>query len=203
MGTGLLWEKGGLMIASMLMLDRSAIQQAGIMDPYELHKFVYSLFPGDRRTFLYLDEGGDAMGRHLLILSKKQPLVPNYGSIESRKVPDTFLQKDTYAFSVKLNPIERRNGGKRRIPVITQSNLNDWFLRRQIDWGFEADPSNLEILDTGVEEIRKQEHLIIFNKATFKGVLRVTDRKGFIRSFENGIGRGKAFGFGLLQLQPL
>ncbi|MPN58153.1 hypothetical protein SDC9_205854 [bioreactor metagenome] len=44
---------------------------------------------------------------------------------------------------------------------------------------------------------------MVFNECTFTGVLEVVDRKSFIKSFCEGIGRGKAFGFGLLQLLPL
>jgi CRISPR system Cascade subunit CasE len=37
----------------------------------------------------------------------------------------------------------------------------------------------------------------------FQGVLRVTDRAAFHYAFETGIGPAKAFGFGLLMLQPV
>lgn len=41
----------------------------------------------------------------------------------------------------------------------------------------------------------------IFSAARFEGVLRVDDGKTFSQALENGIGAGKAFGFGLLSLK--
>jgi CRISPR system Cascade subunit CasE len=35
------------------------------------------------------------------------------------------------------------------------------------------------------------------------GELEIVDRSLFIKSFQQGIGRGRAFGFGLLQIAPL
>ncbi|RMF67773.1 MAG: type I-E CRISPR-associated protein Cas6/Cse3/CasE [Calditrichaeota bacterium] len=37
----------------------------------------------------------------------------------------------------------------------------------------------------------------------FRGHLRVTDREAFRNAFTKGIGPAKAFGFGLLMLQPV
>jgi CRISPR system Cascade subunit CasE len=38
--------------------------------------------------------------------------------------------------------------------------------------------------------------------ATIQGMLRVTQREDFVKSFTKGIGRARAFGCGLLQLVP-
>ena len=40
-------------------------------------------------------------------------------------------------------------------------------------------------------------------EAVYCGVLEVTDREALCRSMEHGIGRGKAYGFGLLRLFPV
>jgi len=41
------------------------------------------------------------------------------------------------------------------------------------------------------------------NTATFVGKLEVIDRQVFIQGFTQGIGRGKGFGFGMLQIVPI
>lgn len=44
---------------------------------------------------------------------------------------------------------------------------------------------------------------VTLSKARIIGELAVTDRDRFIHSFTRGIGHGKAFGCGLLQIAPL
>jgi CRISPR system Cascade subunit CasE len=191
------------MIASQVSLDRSAIKNLKLSDPYSIHKFVYSIFPGDERSFLYYDQGGDWQYRKILILSKKQPTLPPFGKIESKYVPPSFLNHKSYAFQVLLNPVEQPKGKKNKSPIIGKGPLRDWFLKKQSSWGFSANPASLEILSQGVQIIKRQGHEIVHNQAEFRGILHVTNYDLFNRSFSNGIGRAKAFGFGLLQLRPL
>jgi CRISPR system Cascade subunit CasE len=203
MGTGFLQEEGGVMIASVVSLDRQAIQSLKIKDPYSMHKFVYDLFPGNQRKFLYYDQGGDLGYRRILLVSREQPLVPEIGEIQSKSIPRGFLEHRRYAFQVMLNPVEQPLGSSGKVPVVTKDALRAWFAKRQEAWGFVSIPEDLEIFDLGVQIIQKGERDIIHNMAEFRGVLEVADRERFKNSFSNGMGRGKAFGFGLLQIRPL
>lgn len=191
------------MIASLLHLERSDIQVLKLKSEYDVHKLIYSLFPGSKRTFLYYDQGGDLRGKNFLLLSKDQPLLPIAGDLQSKHVPEDHLSYHKYAFQVLLNPVIRRGGNSRFIPVIGQEELAAWFIRRASGWGFSVDASSLEITDTGVTQIQKTANLLVYNKALFTGILTIQDRALFTKSFEIGIGRAKAFGFGLLQIKPL
>jgi len=191
------------MIASMLNFDRSAIKSLELSDDYAVHKLVYSLFPGNKRTFLYCDQGGDFRGRRILLLSQNQPLLPSVGELESKRVSSELLTYSRYIFQIQLNPVVRKSGDKKFIPVVGQDKLREWFLRRQADWGFAADPDRIEISDTGIIVIEKGTQTITYNKALFRGILEVHDKSILAQSFEQGIGRGKAFGFGLLQIKPV
>jgi len=190
------------MIASVLSLDRQAIQSLKIKDPYSLHKCIYSLFPSNERRFLFYDQGGDLRFRRILLVSQEQPLVPEIGMIESKFIPQGFFKHQRYAFQVLLNPVEQPQGSRGKMPVVGRDALRDWFARRQERWGFASNSEDLEIFNLGVQTIHKAERTITYNMAEFRGVLEVTDRECFIDSFINGIGRGKAFGFGLLQIRP-
>lgn len=191
------------MIASVISLDREAIQSLRIRDPYSLHIFVYGLFPGNHRTFLYYDQGGDRRYRKILLVSQEQPLVPEIGKIESKFIPQDFLEHQRYAFQVLLNPVEQPPQSRGKVPVIGRDALRAWFARRQESWGFTSPVDELEIFNLGVQIIHRDEGDITHNMAEFRGVLDVVDHERFSNSFTNGIGRGKAFGFGLLQLRPL
>ena len=48
----------------------------------------------------------------------------------------------------------------------------------------------------------KSKHLITISRAVIQGVLKVTDKERFRQSFAAGLGRGRAFGCGLLQIVP-
>lgn len=191
------------MIASVVSLDRQAIQILKIKDPYSMHKFVYSLFPGNQRKFLYYNQGGDLRYKRVLLVSQEQPLVPEIGMIESKFIHQDFLEQHRYAFQVLLNPVEQQCGSRSKKPVIGRDALRDWFGKRQESWGFTSNPEDLEIFNIGVQIINKHKRDITHNMAEFRGVLEVLDRERFKNSFINGIGRGKAFGFGLLQIRPL
>ena len=191
------------MIASVVSLDRQAIQSLKIKDPYSMHKFIYSLFPGNERRFLYYDQGGDLRYRRILLVSQEQPLVPEIGKIESKFIPQDFLEHQRYAFQVLLNPVEQPPESRGKVPVIGRDALRAWFARRQESWGFTSHVDELEIFNLGVQIIHKEEGDITYNMAEFRGVLEVVDGERFSDSFISGIGRGKAFGFGLLQIRPL
>ncbi|MFA7371910.1 MAG: type I-E CRISPR-associated protein Cas6/Cse3/CasE [Sphaerochaetaceae bacterium] len=191
------------MIASQVSLNRNAIQQLKLSDPYAIHKFVYNLFPGVKRNFLYYDQGGNWQYRKILILSEEQPTLPPFGKIESKYIPPTFLHHKTYAFQVLLNPVDHPAGKKNKSPVIGKGALYDWFLKRQAYWGFSANPISLEIFNEGVQIIEGKGRVVTHNRAEFRGILQVTNYDLFHHSFVKGIGRAKAFGFGLLQLRPI
>jgi CRISPR system Cascade subunit CasE len=204
------------MIASILRLSRFDYKALKITDVYSIHRVVYSLFPAipdESRDFLFVDKGGDFYERRILILSKRSPLTPEHGRIESKNISPAFLERDAYCFEVRLNPTKRDKQTGRIIPAqglikeekdneTKREKLAQWFCAKSETWGFRADPERLELRTTGVQVFDKQEMEVTQNAATFAGVLRVTDRELFIRSFEQGIGRGKSFGFGLLELVP-
>lgn len=191
------------MIASVLYLGPGDIKRAEISDAYSIHKVIYSLFPGSKRTFLYYDQGGDNRSRKILIVSKHQPEDPEYGTLESKAVPTNFLQQDHYAFHIRLNPVKSESQSRKRIAIIGEDALREWFVDRSPEWGFHTAMKALEITATGVQSIERAQRKIVHNVAEFRGLLSVSDRETFIRSFESGIGKAKAFGFGLLQIRPI
>lgn len=190
------------MIASIFTLDTKTLRTLGPIDDYTIHRLVYDIFPEKERTFLYYQYPyATRGGTRILLLSTEQPKVPNLGTITSKQVPTSFLERNYYGFKVRLNPVIRSRNQARSI--IGKEELISWFLSKQERWGFQVDPDRLELTDIGVTRIQKSDNTLIFNECTFSGVLRVEDKDLFMRSFTQGIGRGKGFGFGLLQLQPI
>lgn len=202
------------MIAGVLHLSRSDIKALKITDAYSLHRVVYNLFADVRNDvqkeaslpsgFLFADKGGDRDTRKILFLSNRPPHEPVHGQIQLKQIPDEFLNHVQYGFEVTVNPSRRDNKSKKLIPLRTRADISQWFVAKSTgSWGFEVDPVSLQVIAMGVQQFEKDGKTVTHGSATLKGVLTVVDRDCFINSFSQGIGRGRAFGFGLLQIVPL
>ncbi|BBP46414.1 type I-E CRISPR-associated protein Cas6/Cse3/CasE [Thiosulfatimonas sediminis] len=204
-----------LAYASVLRLSRSDIKTLKITDAYSLHKQVYGLFD-DVRTdddkansessgILWVDKGGDFHHRQILMLSTRKPhQTPQFGEVESRVIKPDFVQHRRYGFEITLNPSKRNKKTGKVEAIRKRDEIALWAIERaHKNWGFEINPNHLQVQINPVLEFKKTGKTVTHNSAHLKGELLVTDRNQFIQSFLSGIGRGKAFGFGLLQIVPL
>jgi CRISPR system Cascade subunit CasE len=156
-----------------------------------------------RRSFLFREKQGDRFGRRILILSTDKPINPEFGTIQIKDVHPSFFDKDLYKFSVRMNPVKRLSRSKRCEAITGVDEILSWFLGKSSQYGFSVLSETLELTGKGVQQFDKGEQRIIHNYADITGVLRVEERKIFISSIKKGIGRGKSFGFGLLELIPI
>lgn len=206
------------LIASVLHLDRQAIKALKITSPYSLHRVVYSLFEDVRSEqekqasnssgILYADQGGDYKSRKILLLSNRPPqekVDGQYGEVQSKAISDSFLHHTHYRFKVIVNPTKRDSASKKLVPIRGREAVHDWFAERaKSSWGFEVIPDQLQVDSINVLQFKdKSQRDITMAQANVQGTLQVADRQQFINSFSQGIGRGRAFGCGLLQLVPL
>lgn len=203
------------MIAGVLRLSRADIKALKITDAYSLHRVVYDLFEDVRSEeekraskasgILYADKGGDFSHRQILFLANRMPQQPQHGELGKLiPIPDDFLQHERYRFEVTVNPTKREKASKRLVPIRGREAVAEWFMAKAPDaWGFSVDPASLQVLKLTVREFDKQGHAVTQGQASLQGVLTVTDRSRFITSFQQGIGRGRAFGCGLLQIVPM
>jgi CRISPR system Cascade subunit CasE len=185
-----------------------------VQDAYSIHRVVYSLFDDVRSNeqkqnsdfsgFLYADNGWDTDHRTILILSNRFPNTPKYGHIESKVIPESFLMHDYYGFKINLNPTKRDHFSGKTIPIRGTEAIKDWFTKKSLgSWGFKVNIEKLEVQNIDVKTFDKKGHHVTLGSATLIGELVVIDQPKFLQSFQKGIGRGKAFGLGLLQIIPL
>jgi CRISPR system Cascade subunit CasE len=204
-----------LAYASVLRLSRADLNVLKIKDAYGLHKVVYGLFEDIRSDvekqasapsgIVYAEKGGDFNSRQILMLSDRKPhQTPQFGTVETRPVSESFLGHTRYAFEVTLNPGKRDKQSRKIVPMRNGEDVAHWFLARSSQsWGFSVNAENLQTEKIGVQVFAKGGRTITHGSATLKGELHVTDPDRFRQSFLQGIGRGRAFGFGLLQIVPL
>jgi CRISPR system Cascade subunit CasE len=201
--------------ASVLRLSRHDIKVLKIKDAYALHKVIYSLFE-DVRTdvekqasissgIVYADKGGDFNTRQILMLSNRKPhQTPQFGEVQSKPIHADFLTYERYAFDITINPTKRDKQSRKIIPIKGRAEIAAWFTSRALQsWGFEVNAEHLQISQMGVQVFERDGKSITHSSVSLKGELIVTEQENFARSFIKGIGRGRAFGFGLLQVVPL
>ncbi|VVO99365.1 hypothetical protein PS862_02760 [Pseudomonas fluorescens] len=206
------------MIASVLHLDRKAVKALRITDPYSLHRVVYSLYKDVRSTeekgagqasgILFADQGGDFSGRRILLLADRPPadcVDGQYGSVQSKPIPNSFLDHTQYRFNVIVNPTRRDNASRKLVPIKGREAIGEWFCERAAQsWGFQVSALSLQVDRVDVQRFNdKQQNPVTLAQAHVQGQLSICDPDLFRNSFARGIGRGRAFGCGLLQIVPL
>lgn len=206
------------MIASVLKLDRAAVKALRITDPYSLHRVVYGLYQDVRDVagkaghtpsgILHADQGGDFHGRNILLLADRAPAEHTeggFGEVRSKVIPIDFLDHARYRFKVIVNPTRRDSANGKLLPVKGREAVASWFAERgPASWGFQVSPDHLQVDRLEVLQFKdKSQRNVTLAQAHVQGQLTVTDREQFRRSFASGIGRGRSFGCGLLQVVPL
>lgn len=206
------------MFASVLHLDRGAVKALRITDPYSLHRVVYSLYEDVRDSdqkqgsvtsgILYADQGGNYHGRKILMLANREPLPQvnsEHGEVRSKLISEDFLDHHQYRFKVVVNPTRRDSTSRKLVAVRGREAVAQWFAERATgSWGFEVVSQHLQVDKIEVLQFKdKHQQPITIAQAHVQGLLRVTDKDQFVRSFTQGIGRARAYGCGLLQIVPV
>lgn len=112
-----------------------------------------------------------------------------------------------YRFRLAANMTTRvGDGGASRL-VVARSNMEKmrWVKRKADAGGFHVDtvPELFSTVDTFTKGDRPHARRVTLDKTTVDGVLTITDVETFKRSLTAGIGRGKAYGCGLMTLAPV
>lgn len=200
-----------------------------ITDSYAWHKKIWECFPGrgqDKRCFLSRIDTLEGAYR-LWLLSALKPVCPDWCPEEDfslKKISSSFLSHRYYAFDLKANPVKsltqrdacgQRKRGK-RIPLTDPQELKAWLVRKgqarrldptsgqEISGGFRIVEENpLEISPMEESHFVRKGDAAYHGGVRYRGVLEVTDREQFVRTYHEGIGSAKGFGFGLLLLSPV
>ncbi|MGL5336085.1 MAG: type I-E CRISPR-associated protein Cas6/Cse3/CasE [Enterovibrio sp.] len=214
-----------MLYASVWRLDRAACKVLKITDRYSLHRVVYSLFDDIRSTeqkkasvpsgIQWVDKGGDYFSRQILMLSNRLPNPTEHGELRTRALPENFLDHQHYRFTVVMQPTLRTNNSscvipdhkkkQKLLPIKGKEAISQWFIERApCNWGFSVNPEQLQVEQVSVEQFMVQEQRQATQQhATLSGYLTVIDPAKFRASVASGIGRGRSFGCGLLQIVPV
>ena len=215
--------EGGFMYISRVEIDRNDRQK--IKDLTHLgayHSWVEDSF----------DEIGEIRSRklwridtiegkeYLIIVSQEKPIleklekygVPTTGQIKDyRKFLDALEEGKTYIFRTSLNPCKSISQGRtvtgvrgRVVPCLAVEDQMNYLLDRTEKNGFSIDIENgVKIVERRNDILKKKgEKSIRLVKATYEGLLTITDLDKFKNLLKSGLGKKKAYGFGLFTVVP-
>lgn len=206
--------------------NRKKLKELNHLGAY--HSWVEDSFPEERekpknertRKLWRVDE---LRGEYyLIVLSENKPdfeKLEKYGvknTAESKsyeRLLDSIKPGMRARFKIELNTVysttKNAEKGKRgRVVPVPNEKLGEFFFDRTEKNGFSVNKNELAITNIGKKLFRRKkeggekETRVNLVSATFEGILTVTDEGKFRETLVMGIGRKKAYGFGLLTIIP-
>lgn len=184
--------------------------------PNVLHGAIENCFPGERRRRLWRIDKLNGQ-TYLMLLSDDQPdltgvqrqfgyadrswQTKDYAPLLARIVPGSI-----WRFRLVCNPTksEPEDGADKRGKVkaiLYEKGQRAWLMEQGGKHGFSVNANEFSVMSSEWLSFKKgREHgrEVSMLQVTFEGVLTVTDGEAFIEALKGGIGRGKAYGMGLM-----
>jgi len=164
----------------------------------------------------YSNEAGDAL-RRLAQATAEPDAAEAIGldGLSAKAMPESWAAGQRFGFRVRVRPVRRtdRDGDRRRAREVDAALLEqdrpkaevyETWLRAHVA-GAEIEQASLEAFRLSDVRRRDGERSLVRQRgpdATFVGTLRVTDGPAFAATLARGVGRHRAFGFGMLLLRP-
>ena len=197
---------------TQILIDKRVALKHQLIDSYRWHQALWKAFPapkGASRPFLSrVDNQGQ--NYRVYLLSDRAPMMQPWGEWATREITSKFLEYTHYRFDLRANPTikrvircesgERKKNG-RRMAIYDPGQLNEWLQNKAQQHGFAT--LNVEIGAPVTQHFRRKNRTGKHVCVDFRGTLQVQNRNLFKDAFQTGIGPAKAFGFGMLVLQPL
>lgn len=202
-----------------MYLSRIELPWEAARNPYDLHRQVWRLFPGEahesrdsneaeRQGFLFrVEHNPTGRPARLLVQSRRAPVAAaGIALIGTREFQPQPTVSQRLAFLLTANPVKtitdaqreakpNKQSEKCRVPLIKEKDQRQWLLRKL---GEAGEVETVSVLPHAPVYFRKGSRAGKLVTATFEGVLRVRDPDRLTALLENGIGPAKAFGCGLL-----
>lgn len=180
-------------------------------DHGRFHALIEGCFAGERQHALWRLEN-DHPARSIMILSRD---IPNLTRLESAvgtgngrtidydKYLDAVSRNDAVLrFRMTANPTVTRRHDHAHVPLNIKRTerqpycAEDWLRDKLKNGGAEV----LESTVMAYQTVNIKQGAGKIFKVTFEGTLKVTDQNAFRNLLEKGVGRGKAYGCGLLSV---
>ncbi|MDO5028607.1 MAG: type I-E CRISPR-associated protein Cas6/Cse3/CasE [Bacillota bacterium] len=156
--------------------------------------------------------------KYLLIVSQEKPdliALEKYGKkgTGQTKKYDPFLESlqegKRYRFRVCLNTCksvydDSNNKRGRVFPITDELGQLNFLIERSEKNGFKLEENGFYLVNSEFEKLKKSdEKTLNLVKAVFQGELEITDKEKFLQVLTNGMGKKKAYGFGMMTVIPV
>lgn len=158
---------------------------------------------------------------YLILLSKDHPdlthIVKQFGYTTKNPQWETkdynpLLERlkigDIWRFRLQANPTHSSSREKKEVTDrgkvfahVTQEQQRQWLMQRAVSRGFSIEEDQFDVVHTEWKRFLKnknEKHWVTLRIAIYEGILTIQNVDVFRNTLINGIGRGKAYGCGLL-----
>lgn len=203
------------MYLSRILLDPDKRRTVQALNAPNLFHGAIESSPEDERTrsLWRIDKlnGQD----YLLLLTTEKPdlqsIVRQFGRSEAcsetreyEPLLNRIVPGSKWFFRLDANPVKsvRANDPTLRgviTPIRCDEEIKAWLKKKGEKNGFALEDSGFAIINKSqVSFLKKGQRPVSLQSVRFEGILEVTDTAAFKNALINGIGRGKAYGLGLM-----
>jgi CRISPR system Cascade subunit CasE len=207
-----------------MFLSRVEIPWEYARNPYNFHRQLWRLFPGEekeirsngeesRQGFLFrIEDNPTGRPARLLVQSRRAPeAASELIVVGTREFQPQPVSGQRLAFLLTANPVKTimdtqrdakpdKRSEKCRVPLIKEEDQRQWIARKLASAG-EIEAAS--ILPHAPIHFRKSNRGGKLAIVTFDGVMRVREPIALTSLLENGIGPAKGFGCGLLLVRRI
>jgi len=211
-------------LSRLILNPRNRRVQKEVAQPYQMHRSLMKAFPdnlkpGDERVLFRLEAHPRTGALTLLVQSLTLPdwswlaesnargyLLPVNEPNPAVKSFDLNLAPgQVLAFRLRANPTVKRrfdDETHKRVGIYGEEKQIEWLKRKGEQGGFHVLSVRTNNQDTINGYIRRDEerHKLKLLAVQFDGLLQVSDPDRLRETVRQGVGSGKALGFGLLSL---
>ena len=214
----LLQNWGEKMYLSRILLDtanRNTLR--ALTAPQKLHGALESSFSGARERRLWRIDNLNG-GLYILLLSEEKPELSAFCRQFCRTADDAQTKQydrllaritagSTWHFRLTANPVKSQKMENNRGKVlahITTDYQKEWLLTHCEKHGFRLSEDSFDVTQSKWYQFYKSDrNRVSLLAVTFEGTLEVTDAELFRQALCAGIGRGKAYGLGMLTVMHI
>lgn len=191
------------MYISLFKITPDEVKAVNLGDRYRVHQFLFQKYfaYSMQREFLFKIKTFDKKdGLSVFVTSKDAP-TPGSHLVKATQVPEAYLAYKKYKVHMHVNPTVKSKG---KLHGITDHKLiEEWFTRKGVEGGFAVTPGTFVIQSAHNTKFFKAGVPCTLVNVTITALIDILDTVKFTSTMEAGIGRGRAFGFGLIEASPV
>lgn len=203
-------------LTQLILNPRNRNVARDLANAQDMHRTVMSMLPGDLgdspraiTSTLYRVEQKSAQTM-LLIQSENAPnvaaLPEGYANSNACTTLDGLIsrlhQNDLVRYSIMINPSKRDNATRRTVPLTGYDDVHAWWKRKALTHGLSIDGHPTSISPVPAISGARNGTRIRHQAARIEGTATVADLPELTVALTAGVGRGKAYGLGLLTALP-